>query len=165
MEQFTLFYGGPFGQWYMCNFVVDGITYNCAEQYMMAQKAIYFHDMLTYRNIMSSHNPKSQKALGRRVKGFNSTQWNEVARDIVYKGNYEKFTQNIDKSGDDIFDKLMKTCGTTLVEASPYDIIWGIGLGEDNPDALDKTKWKGLNWLGETLTKLKENLLIEMNDF
>ncbi len=156
MEKFTFFWDGPFSQWEECEFEIDGVLYNCAEQYMMAAKAKLFKDEDTLDRIMEEESPRGQKQLGRLVKGFNTDRWNTVAREVVYEGNYAKFTQNAD-----LLDKLLATKGTTLVEASPYDCVWGIGLRETDKDAKDRSKWRGTNWLGEVLTGLREDLIDE----
>lgn len=159
-EKFTLFYGksdatrGIFSQWHICRFKVDGIEYNCAEQFMMASKARMFGDKTCEKAIMDAKNPRDQKAIGRLVKNFDAGKWNKAARDLVYEGNYAKFVQN-----DDLKETLLATQGTTLVEASPYDGIWGIKRGIDDPLALKRETWNGTNWLGEVLTKLREDLL------
>lgn len=153
-EKFTFFWDGPFSQWEPAKFVIDGIEYNCAEQYMMAEKARMFDDQDTLDRIMDEESPREQKKLGRQVKGFNTDRWNSRAREIVYEGNYAKFTQN-----PDLLKKLLATKGTTLVEASPYDCVWGIGLRATDAAAKDRDKWRGTNWLGETLTGLREDLL------
>jgi ribA/ribD-fused uncharacterized protein len=155
-EQFTFFWNGPFSQWYMCSFVVEGVRYNCAEQFMMAQKAIRFNDTLAHHLIMNSDSPKDQKRFGRSVSDFNVDYWNRVAKQVVYTGNYAKFTQN-----PSLKDNLLATVGTTLVEASPYDKIWGIGLREKDPKALTRSTWQGKNWLGEVLTQVREDLIKE----
>lgn len=153
-ERFTLFWHGPFSQWHPCKFEIHGLTYNCAEQYMMAQKARLFSDWDSERLIMEAKDPSVQKKLGRKVQGFNAREWDMVAKHMVYRGNWCKFTQN-----PDLKEKLFATDGTTLVEASPYDKIWGIGLTVDDPRALDRSTWRGTNWLGEVLTKLREDLM------
>lgn len=153
-EQFTFFWHGPFSQWHGCTFTVDGVAYNCAEQYMMAQKATLFGDGDVHAKIMASMSPREQKALGRKVCHFDEHQWRCSARDIVYKGNWAKFTQN-----DDLKELLLASRGTTLVEASPFDTIWGIGLGAENPRAQDRKTWRGKNWLGEVLTRVREDIL------
>ena len=155
-EQFTFFWHGPFSQWEFCPFEVEGIKYNCAEQYMMAKKADIYNDMITLIAIMKSSDPKEQKALGRKVQGFNKEHWDTIARDFVYVGNYAKFSQN-----PELLTKLVETQGTTLVEASPYDTIWGIGLSEKDKLALSRDTWKGTNWLGETLTKVRDDIIAE----
>jgi len=154
-EKFTFFWKGPFSQWYLkAPFIVYGSLYNCAEQFMMASKARFFKDYNTLELIMDEKDPKEQKALGRRVKNFVESEWNAVARAIVYRGNIAKFAQN-----PVIGEKLVATVGTTLVEASPVDHIWGIKLAEDHPDAQDRKKWRGTNWLGETLTKVRDDIM------
>ena len=153
-EKFTLFYTGCFSQWHPSKFEVDGVQYSHAEQFMMAEKARLFGDEATLKRIMASKHPKEQKALGRQISPFDATKWNAVAKKSVYKGNYAKFTQN-----KDFLDALLATKGTTLVEASPYDKIWGIGLGKDDPLALNRANWKGTNWLGEVLTNLRDDLI------
>ncbi len=153
---FTFFWNGPFSQWYPARMVVDGKVYNCAQQDMMAEKARLFNDDETLAAIMKAKTPKEQKALGRKVKNFNADKWNAVVRDVVFRGNMMKFCQH-----DDLRKLLLDTAGTELVEASPHDQVWGIGLAADHPDAQDKTKWRGKNWLGQVLTNLR-NILIEV---
>lgn len=153
-ERFTLFYGGPASQWYPSQFIIDNIKYNCCEQFMMAEKARLFGDDDALNIIMGTDNPKIQKATGRLVKGFVKETWESNAKLIVYRANLAKFTQNAD-----LLEWLLDKAGTTLVEASPWDTIWGIGLAEDDPDALDRTKWKGTNWLGEIETMVMNDLL------
>lgn len=169
---FVFFYGGILSQWYPCTFQIDGVKYNCAEQYMMAEKARLFGDQEILEKIMSSKNPREQKKYGRKVKNFDEKKWNSVAKDIVYKGNYAKFSQNIDSG--DIGYIFFNTPGT-FVEASPYDTIWGIGIGMDDPRINDPSQWRGTNWLGEVLTKVRddwykkakirsEEILIDLSD-
>lgn len=161
MEQLTFFWSNksPFSNWYRAEFEVENIRFNCSEQYMMYQKAILFDDQETAKKVLSTTNPGKQKALGRQVKNFNQETWDNNCKQIVYDANYAKFTQN-----ENLLKALLKTKGTTLVEASPVDAIWGIGLAEDDPRALDKNLWKGKNWLGEILTQLRENLIKKNND-
>lgn len=169
MEKFTFFWKGPFSQWAQSYFEVDGVHYNCCEQFMMAQKAIMFEgpawsiigpsgnrELTTLGRIMTIMLPSEQKKLGRLVKNFDVTRWNEVAKSIVYKGNYAKFSQNPN------FKKaIFETTGTTLVEASPLDKIWGIGLSEEDERAKDRSHWLGTNWLGEVLTQVRDDLMVE----
>lgn len=160
-ENFTFFYKtrNPFSNWYPAEFVdIDGNEYNCSEQFMMAEKARCFDDQETLKRILSSSDPKEQKELGRKVKNFDSKIWDINARDAVYRGCKLKFTQN-----NDLLEELLSTKGTLLVEASPYDKIWGIGLAEDNPLIHDPKNWQGKNWLGEVLTILRDDLLDQLN--
>jgi ribA/ribD-fused uncharacterized protein len=156
MEKFTFFYRtqSPFSQWHPCFFEVEGITYQSAEQYMMHQKALLFGDEGVAQEILQAQHPREQKALGRKVKNFEAEVWNNHCKAIVYTGNYAKFTQN-----EHLKAELLKTAGTTLVEASPSDTIWGIGLDENDANAYSRETWRGTNWLGEILTQLREDLL------
>ena len=152
-EKFHLFYGGILSQWYPCKFKIDDVEYNCAEQYMMYRKASLF-DTSLINKIMASNSPREQKAYGRKVKNFNVDTWNFWAKDIVYLGNLAKFGQN-----DDLYSFLKNTDGYELVEASPYDKVWGIGRSINDPLAYDRNSWLGTNWLGETLTRVRDTLM------
>ena len=138
-------------QWYECQFEVEGIKYNTTEQYMMAQKALLFEDHETYEKIMSSKSPEEYKSLGRQIKNFSSEKWNTKKFDIVTNGNIAKFSQN-----ENLKKFILDTKDKILVEASPADNIWGIGLSEDDKDILDESKWKGENLLGKALMKARE---------
>ena len=156
MEKFTFFWRtrSPFSNWHISPFEIDGIWYNCSEQWMMAEKARLFDDKKILIKILASTEPRDQKALGRLVQGFDKAKWDAIAREIVYKGCVAKFSQN-----PKLKEALLATEGTTMVEASPVDCIWGIGLAEDDPRALDRSKWLGTNWLGEVLDRVREEFL------
>jgi len=152
---FTFFYGpeSPFSNWYMMPFVHNGHQYNCSEQYMMYQKAMLFHDYDVADMIMEQSHPRKQKFLGREVRNFDNEVWMENCEDIMVDGLYSKFTQDsyslitmID-SGDSI-----------IVEASPTDKIWGIGMDVNHPDINDPNKWKGMNLLGKVLMRTREKI-------
>lgn len=162
-EKFTFFWHGPFSQWHLGNpFVIDGITYNCAEQWMMACKARLFKDDETLQKILAETDPKKQKRLGKQVKGLQGGKWtaddiafwNAHAKAFVYEGNYAKYTQH-----KELLNELLATAGTTLVEASPFDAIWGIKLAANDERAQSRETWQGMNWLGEVLTTLREDLI------
>jgi ribA/ribD-fused uncharacterized protein len=116
-------------------------------------KALLFNDNKMFLLIMNANKPKYQKLYGRRIKGFNKKIWEKYAPKIVFRGNMAKFTQN-----KNLKDILLTTTGTTLVEASPYDKIWGIGLSENDPLAQDRATWKGTNWLGQILTLVRKEI-------
>ena len=137
-------------QWYQCQFEIEGVKYNTAEQYMMAQKALLFEDHEIYEKIMSSKSPEKYKSLGRQIKNFSSEKWNTRKFDIVTKGNIAKFSQN-----ENLKQFLLNTNDKILVEASATDNIWGIGMSEDDKDILDESKWKGENLLGKALMKTR----------
>ena len=140
-----------FSNWYPKEFVIEGITYKCVEQYMMAKKAILFGDIEIYQKIMASDDPGECKGLGKLVRNFDPVTWDSCKREIVFNANYAKFTQN-----PELMDKLKKTGEAILAEASPLDKIWGIGMTADDPDARCPEKWKGENILGSILMELRQ---------
>lgn len=147
------FYGGIYSQWYNSSMTIDGIRYSCCEQYMMHQKALLFRDLTTAAKIMNTSSPKLQNQLGREVINYNDIIWDSRRFDIVFKGNLAKFSQN-----ELLKSELLNTGNRQFVEASPYDTIWGIGMGLDNPLINDPTKWRGLNLLGQVLTFVRDTL-------
>lgn len=153
-EEFAFFWGGTMSNWAKSKFIIDGVEFCTCEQYMMYKKALMFGDFDVAKKIMATTNPREQKAFGREVKGFNKDTWEKYCREIVYDANVAKFTQN-----PDMMDELMFTAGKTLVEASPQDVIWGIGLAADNPLAKDRATWKGTNWLGQAIERVREDII------
>ena len=143
-------------QWYPSPFNVEGIRYNCAEQYMMAEKARTFHDEETLAEILAASEPDVIKKLGRKVANFDATIWDEKCIEAVYKGNIHKFRQN-----PKLLKFLFSTGESTLVEASPYDKIWGIGMAEATASKLFPHVWKGENRLGFILMEVREYLRSE----
>jgi len=150
-QTYLYFWQGPFSQCYRTQFTVNGITYNCAEQYVMHHKALLFADHDSAKLILASTNPKEQKALGSKLKNFDMHWWNENCIQIVFRGNFAKFSQN-----KRLYDMLMNTNPHTLVNASKFDSIWGIGLEEGVAKKTDPEEWPGTNWLGYTLSYLRE---------
>lgn len=140
-------------QWYPCQFEVDGVTYTSAEQYMMAEKAKLFGDEEIRSEILCTSDPRKCKALGRKVRNFDKAVWNKEKEHIVRKGNTKKFLQN-----SALRSFLLSTGDKVLVEASPTDRVWGIGLGKNNPDALNPQKWRGQNLLGFALMNVRDFL-------
>ncbi|WAX21751.1 GTP cyclohydrolase II [Stenotrophomonas phage RAS14] len=150
-DEYCFFWAGPFSNWHPSVFKYDGVTYNCAEQGMMHQKAILFGDLESADLIMKTDDPKLQKALGRGVKGYVESEWVDKRYDIVYGLLHAKFDQNID-----LADILLATDDLCIVEASPYDKVWGIAMGVDKyPQILDKRNWKGENLLGSILMDVR----------
>jgi ribA/ribD-fused uncharacterized protein len=155
-ERYTFFFRpeAPFSQWHPSRFELDGHAFDCAEQYMMYGKAILFGDAEIAAEILAATSPKAQKALGRKVRNFDDVIWKARREQIVAQGSRAKFTQNAP-----LRQALLETAGTELVEASPYDRIWGIGLGATDPRAEDPSQWRGQNLLGKILTRLRDELL------
>ncbi|XP_013396665.1 uncharacterized protein LOC106163575 [Lingula anatina] len=156
-ERFTFFWRkqSPFSQWHSSEFEVDGVSFNCAEQYMMYRKAVLFGDETTAKKILDTVDPAKQKALGRKVHNFNDKVWKANCWDIVKTGNLAKF------SNPKLREVLLATRGTILVEASPVDTIWGIGLAADSERANNRSTWRGKNLLGYILTEVRAELLKE----
>lgn len=148
------FWNGVFSQWYISPFKAGDMGFNCAEQYMMARKALHFKDDKTLNEIMSTRSPRTQKAWGRKVKNFDEASWDAVKKQTVYDGTYLKFSQN-----ETLKQMLLNTGSKTIVEASPYDKIWGVGLHFDDDDILDESKWRGENLLGKALMEVREELI------
>lgn len=144
----------PFSNWHSAKFIENGIEYNCTEQYMMYQKAILFDDIETANKILSEVSPRNQKRLGRLVKNFDKDVWDKHCMQIVYNGNKLKFTQN-----PYLLKQLLNTKDLKMVEASPYDRIWGIGMSKEEAELVDESQWRGQNLLGKVLTKLRDDLL------
>ena len=140
-------------QWHPARFTVEGVEYNCAEQFMMYQKAILFCDDKMAAKILTTDKPHEQKLMGQYVKDFVSEVWEKHKVDIVTRGNYAKFSQN---SG--LRKKILATGDDILAEANAKDIFWGIGLAEDDPDVQNPEKWKGDNLLGKALMDVRDRL-------
>jgi len=155
-ERFTFFFSAeaPFSQWYPARFEIGGKLFSCAEQYMMYGKAILFGDAEVAAEILQAMAPRQHKALGRRVRGFTEAIWKANREAIVTDGSRAKFTQN-----PELRQALLDTAGTELVEASPFDRIWGIGLAATDPRAEDPAQWRGQNLLGKILTRVRDELL------
>lgn len=140
-------------QWFPAKFEVDGISYQNTEQYMMAQKAKLFADDEVFQKILNTTNPKEIKALGRLVKNYQDDIWIENRYKIVLDGNLAKFSQNADFK-----QFLLNTSDKLIVEASPYDKVWGIGLSVEDENAEKPLQWKGLNLLGFALMEVRKQL-------
>lgn len=146
-------------QWYSSIFTVEGTVYKTAEQYMMAQKALLFNDQAIYEEIMAAKHPRQCKALGQKVQHFSQKVWDENKSQIVVEGNIAKFSQN-----PMLKDFLLRTGERVLVEASPYDKIWGIGMAEDNEKVENPLEWNGQNLLGFALMEVRDRLREEKSE-
>ena len=138
-------------QWYPCSFTEDNIVYATAEHYMMAKKAELFGDDAQKEAILASSHPNEAKKLGRGVRNFDQTIWESHCLDIVTQANVAKFSQNLP-----LKQFLLQTEGRILVEASPVDKIWGIGLAKDDKRVQNPLQWKGENLLGFALMQARE---------
>ena len=142
-----------FSQWFEAGFKEQHLHYPSAEHYMMAGKARLFDDQVTLEKILAARTPADAKKLGREVAGYDDAAWVAERSAIVEQANLLKFEQN---PGLRTF--LLSTAGQVLVEASPVDRIWGIGLDAKAPQAADPRQWQGLNLLGYALMRVRERL-------
>lgn len=170
-EDYVFFWSGPFSNWHpskfsMKNSKLQVIKFNRAEQAMMYFKAELFGDEDSMGKIMRTNDPSLQKKIGRAVANYDEEVWKEKRYNIVFQLLVEKFKQN-----SDLKSILLNTGDKCIVECSPYDKIWGIGMGVDQyPEILDKSNWKGENLLGEILMNVRSwlrdgyaNLPVERN--
>lgn len=142
-----------FSQWYEAGFDVDGQHYPTAEHYMMAEKARLFADSSAEKRVLEAATPGAAKAVGREIVGFCEDIWLAQRFRIVVDANHAKFSQN-----EALREFLMKSGNRFLVEASPVDSIWGIGLAAEDPNACNPTEWQGSNLLGFALMEVRERL-------
>lgn len=137
-------------QWWPSPFTVDGVTYASAEHWMMAAKARLFADADAERAILAARTPTEAKKAGRGVRGFDEAAWAQERFEIVVRGSVHKFT-----SDPALREFLTGTGRQVLVEASPLDRVWGVGLAADDPLILDPARWRGPNLLGFALMEAR----------
>ncbi len=140
-------------QWWPAPFTVDGVPYATAEHWMMAAKARLFGDAEAERKALHATSPAAAKKAGRLVRGFDDAVWERERYGIVVEGSVHKFA-----SDPQLREFLVRTGRRVLVEASPMDRIWGIGLAAGDERAGDPGQWRGLNLLGFALMEARERL-------
>ncbi|VDM19446.1 unnamed protein product [Wuchereria bancrofti] len=166
-EKFTLFFTirSPFSNFHPCRFAIfedvgsgkpEERWYYSTEQYYMYHKALSAGDSETAEQIANERDARKIKMFSRNIKNFERETWNKISSDVMRRGNFAKYTQN-----PLLRKKLFYTYGSTLVECSPTDLEWGIGLDINEPDALSPSKWRGKNKLGQILTEIREELLLK----
>ncbi|MDQ0686576.1 ribA/ribD-fused uncharacterized protein [Streptomyces achromogenes] len=143
-------------QWWPSPFVVDGVAYATAEHWMMAAKARLFEDPEAEKRALAARSPAQAKKEGRLVRGFDDTTWERERFRIVVEGSVHKFA-----SDPALSSFLLGTHSRVLVEASPMDRVWGIGLAADDEAAMNPERWRGLNLLGFALMQARERLLTQ----
>lgn len=144
---------GCLSQWWPVEFTVDGVLFRSAEHYMMWRKAMLFGDEATAGRILAAGHPRDAKMLGRGVAGFDDQTWADHRFEIVTDASRAKFGQHADLRA-----YLLTTRDSILVEASPTDRVWGIGLAAGDERATDPTRWRGLNLLGFALMRARAEL-------
>ncbi|MEU9132036.1 NADAR family protein [Kitasatospora sp. NPDC048540] len=146
---------GALSQWWPARFTVDGVGYPTAEHWMMAGKARLFGDEEIVPRILAARTPGEAKKLGRQVRGFHDERWAAERFELVVRGNVAKFG-----SSEELRGYLLGTGGRVLVEASPLDRLWGIGLAADDERATAPARWRGLNLLGFALMEARARLAV-----
>ncbi len=170
MDEYHFFYhtASPFSQWHPTNFLGDTyffleqevkVYFSSAEQYMMYRKAVLFQDIKVADKILETSDPKEIKDWGRKVCNFDEDIWDGVKFDVVVLGNLYKFSQNAD-----LGRKLLDTGTKILVEASPSDKVWGIGLSEAKARKTPEHKWPGQNLLGSALMRVRHIIRSSVNN-
>jgi len=142
-----------FSQWWLCTFEANDVRYSSAEQWMMARKAELFDDQDILKIILRTQDPGEVKKLGRKVKNFDPAKWDEYKYTFVKEGNLYKFGQN-----PALRQFLLSTGNAVIVEASPFDGVWGIGLDAQAPGIEDPANWNGENLLGFALMEVRDEL-------
>ncbi|WP_307677584.1 NADAR family protein [Streptomyces sp. V4I2] len=140
-------------QWWPSPFTVDGVAYRTAEHWMMASKARLFGDPEAERAAVEARSPAQAKKAGRLVRGFDDAVWERERYGIVVEGSVHKFAAHAD-----LREFLLGTGNRVLVEASPLDRIWGIGLAADDERAGNPELWRGPNLLGFALMEARGRL-------
>lgn len=144
---------GCLSQWWPAPFTVDGVTYPTAEHWMMAGKARLFGDAAAERRAVAAGHPREAKLAGRSVRGFDEETWARHRFALVVQGCVLKFGAH-----PELREYLLTTGRRVLVEASPLDAVWGIGLAADDERAADPARWPGLNLLGFALMAARQRL-------
>ncbi|MBM7085324.1 NADAR family protein [Micromonospora humidisoli] len=140
-------------QWWPASFTVDGRRFATAEHWMMWRKVLLFDDAEAGERVLAAGHPQQAKAVGRQVRGFDQAVWEAERYAVVLAGSLAKFGQHADLRA-----YLLGTGDRVLVEASPVDRVWGVGLAPDDPRAEDPARWRGLNLLGFALMEAREML-------
>lgn len=158
-KSFVLFFheyetNGCCSNWFKSNFMIDGNTFNCVEQYMMYKKAMLFNDSAVANDILAETKPNKMKSYGRRVKNFDNKVWNNEKYNIVLDGVRAKFMQDNELREQ---MKSLKSCDY-FVECSPYDDIWGVKLRIGDPKVLNPDTWNGENLLGKALKEVYDEI-------
>ena len=153
-SKYHFFYDGIFSNFYPASFLTEGQRFETSEQYFMYCKAMTFLDEESAKKILATSNPGTAKALGRKVKNFDAKTWSDVCYSIMYRACYLKFTQN-----PGLLNSLLAMQEYELVEASPTDRIWGIGLSTCDPKRFDRSQWRGENLLGKVLNELRDKII------
>jgi len=131
-------------QWYPARFEEDGHSFSTAEHY---------NDQNSAKKVLTAGSPGEAKSIGRKVMNFREEVWVAQRETIVQNASRLKFSQNADLKA-----FLLETGTRILVEASPVDRIWGIGMDKAQGGQTHPSNWQGLNLLGFALMSARASL-------
>lgn len=131
----------------------DPFTVVSAEHAFHMCKAAYFRDYAMINRIANARTPHEALQLGRRVSGFDEVRWNEKRKDAMKYVMRAKLNSN-----KKLYAAALSLKGHILVEASPRNRVWGIGLSKDNPDVFNPSRWYGDNLHGECWMEVIQEL-------
>jgi len=155
-DMFVFFWNGIYSNWFPSEYYdpVAGLRFGNTEQGFMWWKADFFRDYNTRDAIaLVSTDPQQVKRYGRQIQTYNDEAWSSVRYGYMLWSNKCKFNDNLPLA------RILKDTGDrVLVEASPYDCVWGIKMSEDDPLIEDPQKWQGSNLLGKVLMEVRYNL-------
>lgn len=150
--KFEIFYDGDFAQFEKSNFTIKNVNYFCVEHYLLASRAILFNDKEMLEKIMESKSIRQAKIFGKNIRNFNQEVWDKHKLNMSYVSNLCKFQQ------DEVLKfKLLETENSILVNADVYDDVWGIGKKITDLDIRNPHSWRGENYLGFILMKIRED--------
>ena len=144
---------GFLSNWYSSACEIEDKKFTSVEQYIMYRKAEIFGDTEIADRILSTDDPETQKALGRKVSGYSGYVWDGIRQMVVYRGLMAKFSQN-----EDLKELLLKTGDAYLVECAMRDKIWACGRSLYDERRKDASLWDGTNILGFALMEVRERL-------
>lgn len=156
-DEYFAFFGGesPFSNFHLNTFEYNGYLFCCSEQAFMYAKAYIMRDFdmadkIANYELKNKEIPLVYKRMGRKVKNYNDSLWSKyrqrVMKSVLYSKLREPYIRNL----------LIETGDRKIIEASPYDRIWGAGVSLDDID-YEWNKFTGENLLGRTLMELRDS--------
>ena len=139
-DTITLFFTKecPLSNFYPSTFIVEDTPFINVEQFICFKKAMLFDTREVAKEFLVMREPKDMKRRAKRLKRYDDHVWKASAKDILREALTAKFNQN-----ELLKSELLSTKDTTIGEASPSDVLFGIGLSLFNPNATSPTGWRG----------------------
>ncbi len=155
-DKAVAFWNSIFSNFFPCKFEFKGMKFDSSEQAFMWCKARHFGDVQSCIQILEAESPREAKQLGRGVKNFDGASWDKAKYGYMVEVLVAKFKQN-----PQLKKVLLETQDRTLIEGSPVDQIWGVGIHWQDINCLNESKWKGENLLGKALMDVRTIILKE----